>query len=75
MNKSVSLKVTKLRETLPTLITYMWTFSCVCPIVHHQIEVVTKTLVAHLTDIQAITGSAVRSISENWFEIWAGKRK
>jgi hypothetical protein len=75
MNKSMSLKVTELRETLPTLVTHMWTFSCVRPVVHHQIEVVTITFVAHLTDIQDITGSTVRSISENWFEIWAGKRR
>jgi len=75
MYKSMSLKITKLCETLPTLITYVWMFSCVCPVVHQEIEIVTKTFVAHLTDIHAITGSTVRSISENWFEVWAGKRR
>ena len=75
MYKSMSLKVTKLCETLPTLVTLMWTFSCVCPVVHQRIEIVTKTSVAHLTVIQAISGSTVRSISENWFEVWAGKRR
>ena len=75
MYNSMSLKVTKLCETLPTLVTLMWTFSCVCPVVHQRIEIVTKTSVAHLTVIQAISGSTVRSISENWFEVWAGKRR
>jgi hypothetical protein len=71
----MNLEVAELCETLATLITFMWTFSCVCPVVHHQIEVVTKTFVTHFTDIQAISGSTVRSISENWFEVWAGKRR
>ena len=47
----------------------------VCPVVHQKIEIVTKTFVAHHTDIQAITGSTVRYIYENWFEVWAGKRR
>jgi len=75
MYESMSLKVTELCETLPTLLTHVWMLPCVCPAVHQKIEIVTKTFVAHLTDIQAITGCTVRSISENWFEVWAGKRK
>lgn len=75
MYNSMSLKVTKLCETLPTLVTQVWTFSCVCQVVHQEIETVTKTFVAHVTNIQSITGSTVRSISENWFEVWAGKRR
>jgi hypothetical protein len=75
MYKCMSLKVTKLCETFPTLVTDMWMFCCVCLVVHQKSEIVTNTFVAHLTDIQAITGSTVRSISENWFEVWAGKRR
>ena len=75
MYNSMSLKVAKLCETLPTLVTHVWTFSCVCPVVHQEIETVTKTFVAHLTNIKAINGPTVRSVSENWFEVWAGKRR
>lgn len=75
MNKAMNLKITELCETLPTFITHIWTFSCVYPVVNCQIEVITKTFVAYITYMQAITGSTVRSISENWLEVWPGNRR
>jgi hypothetical protein len=75
MYKNMSLKVTKLCETLPTFVTHVWTFFCVCPVALQKNEIVTKTCVAHITDIQAVTGSIVRSISEKWFEVWDRKRR